>query len=179
MAWPAPIRASSASLHAADEDCELDDEEQWHKANPALGDFRDYEDLATAIRKAKRLPAEEPKVRNLFLNQRVSPSASLISQAEWMACVGEVKIEDGEEVYLGLDLSSVGDLTALVMGSATDPARIVPFFWKPRERLIEHSMPRLRLGQSPLCGMGRRWTSADVARAQHRSGCRCHQASPS
>src|SRR5215831_13271309 len=60
-------------LHAADEGCELDDEVQWRKANPALGDFRDHEDFVAAIRKAKRLPAEEPKVRNLFLNQRVSP----------------------------------------------------------------------------------------------------------
>lgn len=126
-------------LWAADEDCELDDEEQWKKANPALGDFRDYEDLASAIRKARRLPADEPKVRNLFLNQRVSPSSILISRAEWMACIGEVTFEDGEEVYLGLDLSSVVDLTALVMGSATEPARIVPFFWKPQAHLAEHS----------------------------------------
>src|SRR5262245_5113175 len=46
-------------LFAADEDCELDDEAQWYKANPALGDFRNLEDFVSAIRKAKRLPAEE------------------------------------------------------------------------------------------------------------------------
>lgn len=126
-------------LHAAEEDCELNDEEQWHKANPALGDFRDYEDLAAAIRKARRLPADEPKVRNLFLNQRVSPTSTLISGAEWKACIGETKIEDGEEVYLGLDLSSTIDLTALVMGSVSDPARVQAFFWKPEQRLREHS----------------------------------------
>ena len=126
-------------LYAADEDCDLDDEKQWHKANPALGDFRNYEDLAAAIRKSQRLPAEEPKVRNLFLNQRVSPIATLISRAEWMACVGEAKFIEGEEVYLALDLSSVNDLTALVMGSADAPARVKAFFWKPRERLVEHS----------------------------------------
>ena len=100
MGWRKPIRSICCHLYAADEDCELDDEEQWLKANPALGDFRDYEDLAAAMRKAKRLVAEEPKVRNLFLNQRVSPAASLISRAEWMACAGEVNFEDGEEVYL-------------------------------------------------------------------------------
>jgi phage terminase large subunit-like protein len=126
-------------LFAAEEDCDLDDKTEWRRANPALGDFRDYEDLASAIRKAKRLPAEEPKVRNLFLNQRVSPSATLISRAEWMDCIGDAKIEDGEEVYLGLDLSSVIDFTALVMGSAADPAHIVPFFWKPEAYLIAHS----------------------------------------
>ncbi|HMF27357.1 MAG TPA: terminase large subunit, partial [Candidatus Cybelea sp.] len=81
-------------LYAADEGCDLDDEAQWYKANPALGDFRDLEDLILSIRKAQRMPAEEPKVRNLFLNQRVSPIATLISRAEWLACAGDVAFED-------------------------------------------------------------------------------------
>ena len=126
-------------LYAADDDCDLDDEKQWRQANPALGTFRDREDFVSAIRKAKRMPAEEPKVRNLFLNQRVAPTATLISRAEWMACAGDARIDDGEEIYMALDLSSVVDLTALVIGSASDPARIIPFFWKPREHLVEHS----------------------------------------
>jgi len=126
-------------LYAADENCDLGDEVQWKKANPALGKWRDHEDLATAIRKAQRMPAEEPKVRNLFLNQRVAPVSPLISRAEWMACKGEVILRDGEEVYLALDLSSVADLTALVVGSVEDPCRVVPYFWKPRDHVEEHS----------------------------------------
>jgi phage terminase large subunit-like protein len=126
-------------LYAAAHDCDLDDEAEWKKANPALDSFRDREDLVTAIRKAIRLPAEEPKVRNLFLNQRVAPIASLISRQEWMACQGGVAIEPGEEVYLALDLSSVVDLTALMVGSASDPCRVLPYFWKPREHLTEHA----------------------------------------
>ncbi|WP_246755777.1 terminase large subunit [Bradyrhizobium neotropicale] len=126
-------------LYAADDDCDLGDQKQWRKANPALGQFRDFEDLATAIRKAQRMPAEEPKVRNLFLNQRVAPIAALISRVEWMACAGQVQLREGDEVYLSLDLSSVVDLTALVVGSVADPAMVVPYFWKPREHLHEHS----------------------------------------
>jgi phage terminase large subunit-like protein len=126
-------------LYAADEDCELADEKQWHKSNPALGKFRDFEDLATAIRKAIRMPAEEPKVRNLFLNQRVAPIAALISRQEWMACAGEVTLDEREEVYLALDLSSVVDLTSLLVGSVNDPCRVVPYFWKPRDQLAEQS----------------------------------------
>jgi hypothetical protein len=42
------------------------------EGQPALDDFPDRDDLATAIKKALRIPAEEPKVRNLFLNQRVA-----------------------------------------------------------------------------------------------------------
>jgi phage terminase large subunit-like protein len=128
-------------LYAADEDCALDDERQWRKANPALDVFRDREDLATQVAKAMRMPSEEPKVRNLLLNQRVAPVATLISRAEWAACVADepVTFRDGEEVYLGLDLSASLDLTALVMVSASDPARVKPFFWKPADTMRQHA----------------------------------------
>ena len=126
-------------LHAADENCELNDRRQWKKANPALGLFRDRDDLAAAVLKASRMPAEEPKVRNLLLNQRVSPASILISRAEWMACAGEAEFTPGETVYLALDLSNTLDLSALLMGSADDVARVQPFFWKPAEQLAEQS----------------------------------------
>jgi phage terminase large subunit-like protein len=126
-------------LYAADEECDLDDETQWKKANPALGVFRDKEDLAAAIRKAIRMPSDEAKVRNLCLNQRVSPSAPMVSRAEWLECVGPARFTDGEEVYLGLDLASVIDLAALVVVSADDPTRVMPIFWKPAALLTEHS----------------------------------------
>ena len=87
----------------------------------------------------RRIPADEPIVRNLFLNQRVAPFATFIAKATWMECVGNAAIASGEEVYLGLDLAASLDLTALVMVSARDPARVVPFFWKPADTLAEHS----------------------------------------
>jgi phage terminase large subunit-like protein len=126
-------------LYAADENCALDDKRQWRQANPALGIFRDYDDLARAVDKAIRMPSEESKVRNLFLNQRISPAAILISRAEWMACAGEAAFTPGEDVYLALDLSNTVDLSALLMGSADEVARIKPFFWKPEDLLVEHS----------------------------------------
>jgi len=127
-------------LYAVPEEQEdIFDPKCWKLANPALGDFRDFDDLKAIADKARRMPAEEPKFRNLYLNQRVAPVASLISRAEWMACKGEVEFEDGEEVYLGLDLSSINDLTALVMVSASDPSRVQPFLWKPKDFLKEHS----------------------------------------
>ncbi len=126
-------------LYAAEEECPLDDQRQWRKANPALGDFRSFDDLKTLVAKAIRSPSEEPKTRNLYLNQRISPHASLISRAEWFACVGDADFVEGEDVYLGLDLSSVSDLTALVMVSAERGSRIRPWLWKPEAYLREHS----------------------------------------
>jgi phage terminase large subunit-like protein len=56
-----------------------------------------------------------------------------------MACAGEAKFTPGETVYLALDLSNTLDLSALLMGSADDVARVQPFFWKPAEPLAEQS----------------------------------------
>lgn len=110
----------------------------WRKANPALGDFRDLDDFKALAAKAKRSPAEEPKFRNLYLNQRVAPHSSLISRPEWKACAGKVGFADGEEVYLSLDMSAVVDLTALLIGSVSEPTKVKPIFWKPHDLLEEH-----------------------------------------
>lgn len=119
---------------------EIFDEANWYLANPALGDFRDMEDFRALARKAQRMPSEEPKFKNLYLNMRVAPTSSLISRAEWAARAGKALFMPGEDVYLALDLSSVSDLTALVMGSAGNgDTRIRPFFWKPERVVKEHS----------------------------------------
>lgn len=126
-------------LYEIPETDDVFDPANWKKANPALGDFRSLEDLKAIAKKAQRMPAEEPKFRNLYANQRVSPVSSLISKPEWMACAGEAEFVEGEEVYLALDMSAVVDLTALVMGSEADPTRLRPFIWKPEDLLQEHS----------------------------------------
>lgn len=123
----------------ADERRIFTDPKLWKLANPALGDFRSFDDMAAAAAKAKRMPAEEPKFRNLLLNQRVDASSSLISRAEWIACQGDAEIEDGAEIYLALDLSSTTDLTALAAVTAKDPAKVRSWFWKPADLVEEHS----------------------------------------
>jgi phage terminase large subunit-like protein len=131
-------RTTVCHLYAAPEDCDLMDEAAWRAANPALGDFRSLEELAVLMAKAKRLPAEEPKVRNLYLNQRVNPLSTLISRRDWMACRGPCAWVPGERVYLGLDLSAKVDLCALVGVSAEDHSRVSAWFWKPGDFLEEH-----------------------------------------
>jgi phage terminase large subunit-like protein len=126
-------------LYAVPEDCpDVFDPAVWKLGNPALGDFLNFEDLKADADKAQRLPAEEPRFRNLRLNQRVSPVSSLISRAEWEACAGDVAFADDEDVYLALDMSAVVDLTALIMGSADGNTKVQPFFWKPHDLLKEH-----------------------------------------
>src|SRR5215207_5044804 len=131
-------------LHAVPDDTpdeDIWDEKVWKLANPALGTFRSLEDIRSMARKAKRMPSEEPKFRNLYLNQRVSPLASLLSRVEWMACKRpETTIPEGSKVYLSLDLSGVVDLSCLCLTSAEDEESIVDaIFWKPEDLLKEHS----------------------------------------
>lgn len=111
----------------------------WRMANPALGDFLSLDNVKAMAAKAQRMPAEEPKFRNLVLNQRVSPISTLISRFEWAACAGDANIAPGEEMYFALDLSSVRDITALVGVTVNEPVRVLPIFFKPIETLHEHS----------------------------------------
>lgn len=151
-------------LYAADEDCDLLDESGWKAANPALGDFRSYDELAVLAHKAKRMPAEEPKFRNLYLNQRVAPHSTLIARADWKARQGEAALIDGETVYLALDLSAKTDLTALAAVSIEDGSRVSAWFWKPAD-LIEDHERRDRVPYAQWAKAG--WIEAIPGRAIH------------
>ena len=125
-------------LPEGERSAQLLDRKAWAAANPALGDFRSLEDVRVLAEKAYRMPGEEPKFRNLYLNQRVSPSASVIGRADWLRCRGDAEWEDGESVYLALDLSAKIDLTALGGVSAERASRLKAWFWKPVDLLEEH-----------------------------------------
>jgi len=128
-------------LYAVPEDAEgvFENPKLWKLANPALGDFRSLSEMKTAANRAKRMPSFESAFRNLYLNQRVNSESPLIPRAEWVACRDDSrKIELGEEIYLGLDLSGKTDLTALIAVSAGDRDRVKAWFWKPEATIRDH-----------------------------------------
>lgn len=126
-------------VYTAPEGCDLHDEAAWKAANPALDLFRSRKDLVAQADHAAEMPAAQNAFRVLCLNQRVNMNSPLIGRDAWMACAGDAGIEPGEAVYLALDLSSVEDLTALVMLSAEDGDRVQPFFWKPEGMVEAHA----------------------------------------
>jgi len=122
-----------------DEEEDIFNPKVWKLANPALGDFRSLEDFEAKARQAQRMPSFENSFRNLYLNQRVDVTTPLISRAEWVRCKDpDSQLIDGEDIYLGLDLSAKTDLTALVAVSANDGDRLASWFWKPKDLLEEH-----------------------------------------
>lgn len=150
-------------LYAVPEDVEdIFDEAVWKAANPALGDFRSLDDMRTMAARAARMPSFEASFRNLYLNQKIDAQSPLIARSEWMACRVDETLKHGEPVYLGLDLSSTTDLTALVAISAENGDRIKAWFWKPGDLIKDHEhRDRAPYGQWVRDG----WISAPQGRA--------------
>lgn len=104
-------------------------------ANPHFSDFMNQEEVFREAQGAKRMPSREASYRNLILNQRVEAKNPFVTRSIW-AENGTAPAElDGEDVYGGLDLSSVHDLTALVL--STQAGDVHPTFWLPSEGLAE------------------------------------------
>ena len=124
-------------VYEAPADCTLDDRKAWAAANPAMGKFRSIEDIEKQSKAATEMPANEPEFRNLILNQRVEAVSPFVSQSVWQSNGLECGPIERKQVWGGLDLSSVNDLTALIL--VTDDGGVHSEFWLPAEGLAEKS----------------------------------------
>ncbi|MCM3792498.1 terminase large subunit [Priestia megaterium] len=131
-----------SAIYQADDDCDLVDESQWYKSNPALGIFRNYDELKSLAYRAKAMPQEEAKFRRLYLNQHIILSTEQgINMNKWKLC-GEkpfdMEMLKGRECYAGLDLASSKDFAAFVMVFHIDGEYfVVPHLFKPSADLVD------------------------------------------
>lgn len=116
-------------------------EEAIRAANPHFDDFMNKEEVFRQASDAKRMPSREASYRNLILNQRVEARNPFVTRTIWQENGAEPEeFEAGAEVFGGLDLSSVSDLTALVLVSKQGEGwGVQPTFWLPGEGLAEKS----------------------------------------
>jgi phage terminase large subunit-like protein len=116
-------------------------DEAIRAANPHFDEFMNQEEVRRQAADAKRMPSRENAFRNLILNQRVEARSPFVSREVWMANSEPPLAEFGRaKVWLGLDLSSVSDLTALVLVTNRDSKwDVIPTFWLPSEGLAEKS----------------------------------------
>ena len=101
-------------LYEAPVNADWTDERVWHQCNPALGDFRSLEDMRIMAARAKEIPAQENTFRRLYLNQWTEQASRWITMPAWDACRQTRLSLTGRKCYVGMDLSSTKDLTALV-----------------------------------------------------------------
>lgn len=129
-------------IYTIDEVDKWDDERNWIKANPNLGISTKLDDLQSKAGKAKQIPSSMNSFKRLHLNIWTEAESRWISSEAWNACNTE-KIDEsslaGRLCCSGLDLSSVGDLTALVhVFPPEDDAGIYTVlcrFWIPKDNI--------------------------------------------
>jgi phage terminase large subunit-like protein len=115
-------------------------------ANPEAGILCNIGELRKDALKAQRLPSFDTTYRNLTLNQRVEQVALFVPRPLWniRAKPGLVLPPKGIPIYLGLDLSSVGDLTGLgACWEDPDEPDILNLWahgWLPKDGLADRAL---------------------------------------
>src|SRR5262245_16246421 len=132
-------------IYEAPGEADWTDEKIWKQCNPALGDFRSLEDMRIHARRAKEIPAQENTFRRLYLNQWTEQASRWISVTAWDACRQPVLRAQlaGRRCYVGMDLSSTTDLTAVVavFPDAQGPGfDVLAHFFVPQERLRQRGL---------------------------------------
>ena len=98
-----------------DEENEIDNQENWIKANPNIGKSIPYLDFENTIKKARGIPSEWVEMLTKRFNVMVSSSTPWLGDGNWAQCERKYSESDllHQDCYLGLDLSSTNDLTSL------------------------------------------------------------------
>lgn len=128
-------------VYGLKDDEDWEDEANWYKVNPSLGYTVDIERLRDAYREAKQNPADEVTFKWLRLNMWVSSTVAWIPDSIFMKGNEEIDLAalEGRDCYGGLDLSSTGDITALVLmfppRDEDEKYILLPFFWVPEETI--------------------------------------------
>ena len=95
---------------AADDGCDLDDEKQWRKANPAIAaGFLDVEGIRSV-----RHTTPPGRFRQLRLGQWSDSQGSWVTWDEWQRLADDRMVEDGARVVLGWDGAVRNDASVLM-----------------------------------------------------------------
>lgn len=128
-------------VYGLKDDEDWEDEANWYKVNPSLGYTVDVERLRDAYREAKQNPADEITFKWLRCNMWVSSTVAWIPDAIYMRGNEPINMAslEGRDCYAGLDLSSTGDITALVLifppRDEDEKFVLLPYFCIPEETI--------------------------------------------
>jgi len=138
-----------AAIYEAAEKDDWRLEETWLKANPSLGVSVKLDYLRTECAKAERNRRYQATFRRLHCNQPQDTVETVIDMIKWDAITQPVDaIALRRQIcYVGMDLSSKLDITALVAVFRADDGGylVLPYFWLPAENLAA----RVRRDRAP------------------------------
>lgn len=119
----------------ADDDCDVNDEAQWFKANPNLADgLLDLDEMRSAVKQSS-----EMAFRRYRLNQWVRAQESWLPAGAWEACTdAEAALVPGYDTYLGIDMALKHDSIAVVACQKHgDKYRLQAQIWHPNESGVD------------------------------------------
>ncbi|SEN71374.1 Phage terminase-like protein, large subunit, contains N-terminal HTH domain [Nitrosospira multiformis] len=124
-------------IHSAPMDTDPFGEDAIRAGNPHYDIFMNQQEVLRQAEEARRMPSREAAYRNLVLNQRVEARDPFVSRQLWIDNTGNPITDfEGLEVYGGLDLSSVSDLTSLeLITRQSEKWHVKSTFWLPQEGL--------------------------------------------
>jgi phage terminase large subunit-like protein len=113
--------------------------ETWAKTNPNFGISVKEDDLQRKCNKAKEMPAAQNNFLCKHLNKWTNQSERWMDIDKWKASAGELPDLEGEQCYVGMDLSSKTDLTAIVLDFPMDDGShaVIPHFFIPEDTMQE------------------------------------------
>lgn len=124
-------------IYELDETDDYTDSACWLKANPNLGISVDPEDLATMVKRADETPAARNMVLTKRFNKWCAGSVGFIELDKWLSLSGEVRPEPGDPVFIGLDLSSKNDITAVsLLFPDGENVRVTGRYYLPEARAV-------------------------------------------
>ena len=130
-------------LFETNQDADWEDEKIWHFVNPGLAEgFPDMAGLRQYARESKERPADRDDFRqfhlNVWLDYSESPFVEMQVYDEGAGEVDLVALEaDQAPCWIGVDLSSTTDLTAVVAcwRDGEDGYQVYPWFFCPEDNL--------------------------------------------
>lgn len=104
-----------ALIYELDEESDIDNPENWIKANPNIGKSIPYADFENTIAKARGIPSEWVEMLTKRFNVWCNGQTPWLSEGSWKLCqkdYNEASLH-GKFCYMGLDLSSTNDITSV------------------------------------------------------------------
>lgn len=132
-------------IHDLDPDDDWQDESNWFKANPLMGQGLDIDIIRREYTKAVNQPSKAPNFKTKHLNMWVDAPQIWIPNEIWMQNkVDKIPLEKFSQLsaYAAVDLSSTKDITAFVIVSEPDEndfRYIKPFFFCPKDSIDTRS----------------------------------------
>ena len=131
-------------LYRAEIDDDWKSEEVWKKANAGYGTIIKKEYFKQQVNKAINTQSFVNTFKRLHLNLWTGSEIAWLTDEEWMGCnISPIDLKklEGRDVFLGLDLASTRDISALVaiFPDEENNFDIVPFLFVPEAKVEQRT----------------------------------------